>query len=64
MVLDRSNCKKMWVWRDNKEDKEKRVVFTVNNDGSCKAVLSGDEEDFYMGEDFTDIYWPHYSPIK
>ena len=64
-MLDRSKCKKMFVWDDDKrpEGPYEMIVVEGCEDGSCFAVDEDDEERFLNGGGFTVCHWYHYEEI-
>lgn len=59
-MLDRSKCKKMLVWDDDRIGAGERIVIDVFPDGSCIAVDLGYEESFYAGGEYEIDIWDHY----
>lgn len=65
-MIDRSNCKEMWVWDNREFDKEKRIVVAIHDDGGCFAVTKSYEDTFCNNPEkyFNAEYWNHYEEIK
>ena len=61
-MLNRSECKKMWVW-DDSGPKGTRIVIETFNNGSCRVVYLKDEEAFYGDKHYKIEYWDHYEEI-
>ena len=62
-MLDRNECKKMFVWDNDNNKERKRIVIYINNDGSCVAVAHADEAAFLRGDDFRTVSWDNCEPI-
>lgn len=63
-MLNRSECKKMWVWNDDLSPKIKRIIVESFIDGSCRAVCDTGECDFYSDVLYSTALWNHYEEIK
>jgi hypothetical protein len=64
-MLDRSKCKKMFVWDGDhlKERKHERIVVELVEGKGCFAVTENHESYFLNGYAFSLTHWDHYEEI-
>jgi len=65
-MLDRSECKKMWVWDGDKENPkdEKRIVIEIFDNGSCLVISKNTEEYFKAKHNFSVLQYDHCEEIQ
>ena len=60
---DKKNPNWAMVW-DQPDEKYKRIIIDVFNDGICRCVVEGDEYDYEEGIFYYTMLWHHYEIIK
>lgn len=63
-MLNRSECKKYWVWDNDRSKALQRIVTEGFVGGSCRAVERRDEEEFHTDKIYIINCWKHYEEIK
>ena len=63
-MINRKECKKMWVWDGNRRNAIERIVSEYVPNGGCYTVNIPYEEAFLSGDVYERRYWRHYEEIK
>ena len=59
----RENSQWGWVWNKKKEQ-HKRLIISINTDGSCRAIDNDSLENYYEGNFYVVTIWENYELIE